>query len=199
MDEQEKVILTEEPKKQKMSEWTGWKGWARDIVICIIIAGVILTFIKPTIVQEHSMENTLIENDYLFLSRQAYRLFGDVRRGDIIVFHTSLTRQNGREKLLIKRVIGLPGETVSIAGGVVYIDGEPLDEPYTKDGYTNTEMAPVTVPEGEFFCMGDNRQNSMDSRSASIGCVSENLILGKAVFRLFPFNKIGGLYKELPY
>ena len=180
------------PEKKGLSE--NAKEWITDILIAVVVAFLVLQFIKPTIVQEHSMENTLIANDYLFISKQSYRLFGDPQRGDIIVFHSSLTTSDGSEKLLVKRVIAIPGDTISITGGVVYINGEAQDEPYTKDGYTNTEMDEVYVPEGKLFCMGDNRQNSRDSRDPLIGLVDEDDVLGKAVFRLFPFSRIGGLY-----
>ncbi|MBO5516503.1 MAG: signal peptidase I [Firmicutes bacterium] len=180
------------PEKKGLSE--NAKEWIKDILIAVVVAFLVLQFIKPTIVQEHSMENTLIANDYLFISKQSYRLFGDPQRGDIIVFHSSLTTSDGSEKLLVKRIIAIPGDTISITGGVVYINGEAQDEPYTKDGYTNTEMDEVYVPEGKLFCMGDNRQNSRDSRDSAIGLVNEGDVLGKAVFRLFPFSRIGGLY-----
>ncbi|MBR0516511.1 MAG: signal peptidase I [Firmicutes bacterium] len=182
---------SEEPQKG-LSE--NAKEWIKDILIAIVVAFLVLQFIKPTIVQEHSMENTLKPNDYLFISKQSYRLFGDPQRGDIIVFHSVLTTAEGAEKLLVKRIIALPGDTICITGGVVYVNGEPQDEPYTKDGYTNTEMEEVTVPEGQLFCMGDNRQNSRDSRDPLIGFVDEDDVLGKAVLRLFPFSKFGGLY-----
>ena len=182
---------SEEPQKG-LSE--NAKEWIKDILIAIVVAFLVLQFIKPTIVQEHSMENTLKPNDYLFISKQSYRLFGDPQRGDIIVFHSVLTTADGAEKLLVKRIIALPGDTIYITGGVVYVNGEPQDEPYTKDGYTNTEMEEVTVPEGQLFCMGDNRQNSRDSRDPLIGFVDEDDVLGKAVLRLFPFSKFGGLY-----
>lgn len=168
------------------------KEWIKDIVIAIIIAVIILQFVKPTIVREHSMENTLIENDYLFVSKQHYR-FHDYQRGDIIVFQSDLESNTGSKKLLIKRIIAVPGETIQITGGKVYIDGEAIEEDYTKDGYTDTEMAPLLVPEDSLFCMGDNRQNSADSRSASIGFVPFDRVIGKAVFRLFPFHSIGML------
>jgi len=177
--------------------WTGWKGFLRDAATVLVLAGLILTFIKPSIVMEHSMENTFVEGDYLILLRQHYRIFSSPKRGDIIVFHTSLADGNGRSKDLIKRVIALPGETIAISGGVVYIDGKPLEEPYLKDGYTNTSMSEMTVPEGMLFCMGDNRLNSLDSRT--LGFVDQKRIVGKAVFRLFPLSKIGTLYKNLPY
>ncbi len=182
----------QETQKAGLSENT--KEWIKDILIAIVVAILVLQFIKPTIVQEHSMENTLEPNDYLFISKQSYRLFGDPQRGDIIVFHSVLTTSDGSEKLLVKRIIGLPGDTVYITGGIVYVNGEPQDEPYTKDGYTSSEMSEVTVPEGQLFCMGDNRQNSRDSRDPLIGFVDEDDVLGKAVLRLFPFSKFGGLY-----
>ena len=182
-----------QPEEQKgLSE--NAKEWIKDILIAVVVAFLVLQFIKPTIVQEHSMENTLEPNDYLFISKQSYHLFGDPQRGDIIVFHSQLTTADGTEKLLVKRIIALPGDTVFITGGIVYINGEPQDEPYTKDGYTNTEMAEITVPEGQLFCLGDNRQNSRDSRDPLIGFVDEDEVLGKAVFRLFPFSRFGGLY-----
>ena len=138
------------------------------------------------------MENTLQQNDYVFVSRRHYTwLKNDIQRGDIIVFRSDLTTAGGSEKLLVKRVIGLPGETVSISDGSVFINGEAIDASYTKDGYTGGHMDEVTVPQGHIFVLGDNRQNSTDSRSASVGFVDINDIRGKVVFRLFPLKKAG--------
>ena len=194
----EAAVTPEQPQEPQEEQKTGLsenaKEWIKDILVALAVAFLVLQFIKPTIVQEHSMENTLEPNDYLFISKQSYRLFGDPQRGDIIVFHSVLTTADGAEKLLVKRIIGLPGDTVFITGGVVYVNGEAQDEPYTKDGYTSTEMSEVTVPEGQLFCMGDNRQNSRDSRDPLIGFVDEDEVLGKAVLRLFPFSRFGGLY-----
>ena len=171
------------------------KEWIKDIALAIIIAAVILVFIKPTIVREHSMENTLQDGDYLFVSRQTYKLFGkDPKRGDIIVFRSDIEGAHGNNKLLIKRVIGVPGDEIVISGGMVFINGEALYETYTKDGYTSYDMDALTVPEGGYFCMGDNRQNSTDSRDPRVGFVTKDRIMGKAVFRLFPFSKIGTLH-----
>ncbi len=170
------------------------KEWIVDIVVAIVIAAIILFFVKPTIVREHSMENTLSDGDYLFVSRQTYKLFGgEPQHGDIVVFESELETVQGKNKYLIKRVIGLPGDTVSISDGIVYVNGEALIEEYTKDGYTASDMSAVTVPDGSLFCMGDNRQNSTDSRDARVGFVPMEEIMGKAVFRLFPFSKIGKL------
>ncbi len=168
------------------------KEWIKDLLFAAVLAFIILLFIMPTVVKESSMENTLIENDYLIVSKQAYRLFGDFKRGDIIVFQSDLPLgDTGGKKLLVKRIVAVGGDKISISGGSVYINGEAIDEPYLKDGYTNSEMAEVTVPEGSLFCMGDNRLVSRDSRDPSIGYVSESSVKGKVVFRLFPFSKFG--------
>ncbi|MDO5331438.1 MAG: signal peptidase I [Bacillota bacterium] len=173
------------------------KEWIKDILIAVIIAVVILQFIQPTIVREHSMENTFIEHDYLFVAKKAYSFGKGPKRGDVIIFQSDLALDSGKgKKLLIKRVIGIPGDTISISGGIVYLNGIALDEPYTKDGYTLTEMGEVTVPENSYFCMGDNRQNSADSRDSRIGFVEKERIRGKAFVRLLPISKIGGVYKN---
>ena len=164
--------------------------WARDIIIALVIALIIMQFIKPTIVREHSMENTLHPSDYIFLNKQAY-FFGDVHRRDIVVFHSTLDAGDGTKKNLIKRVIGLPGDTVAIHDGGVYVNGNLLDEPYIKDGHTDSDMDDITVPDGEMFVLGDNRQQSTDSRDPRVGCVSEKLLVGKAFFRIMPIKKFG--------
>ena len=169
------------------------KLWIRDIAIALVIGLLLTQIIKPTIVREHSMESTLHEHDYIILNRQAY-LFGEPKSGDIIVFHTDMVQANGKEKLLIKRVIGIPGDSISIADGRVYRNGEAMDEPYIKEGYTASEMEEITVPEDRLFVMGDNRQNSADSRDPAVGFVSVEEILGKATVRLYPFNKIGMIH-----
>jgi signal peptidase I len=165
--------------------------WIRDIAIAVAIAVVIMQFIKPTIVKEHSMEDTLFPNDYIFLSKQAYNLGSEPRRGDIVVFRSDLENKDGTKKNLIKRVIAVTGDMVAIHDGVVYVNGEALEEPYTKDGYTNGQMPEITVPDGDLFLLGDNRQSSSDSRDPAVGVVSVDRLLGKAVFRVFPLSNFG--------
>jgi signal peptidase I len=166
------------------------KSWAKDIAIAVVVAVCILQFIRPTVVKEHSMLETLNENDYLIVTKQAY-LFKDPGYKDIIVFKSNLTTDNGKAKLLIKRVIGLPGETIEITDGKVYINGEQLVEDYIGGQLTAGSVAPIVIPEGKIFVMGDNRGNSADSRDERIGLVDEKTIYGEAVFRLYPFNEIG--------
>ena len=165
----------------------------RDIAIAAIIIVVILQFIRPTIVFEHSMDDTLHPEDYVFLSKKAYS-FSDVKLCDIIVFSSELVDERGVEKYLIKRVIGLPGDEMEIKEDAVYRNGERLFEPYTKEGLTVGEMAPVTVPPDSYFVLGDNRQQSRDSRSAEVGFITKEQLMGKVVFRLFPISHAGKIY-----
>jgi signal peptidase I len=170
------------------------KEWIKDILVAIVISVIIMQFIKPTIVREHSMEETLKENDYILLSRQAYGLFGEPQRGDIVVFESDLKTQDGGNKLLVKRIIAIPGDTISLEGGWVIVNDQPVKEEYTKDGYTASEMEEISIPDGYLFAMGDNRQNSMDSRDSRVGLIPLDTVVGKAFFRLYPFSNIGGLY-----
>jgi len=162
----------------------------RDIAIAVAVLVLILQFYKPTIVFEHSMEDTLHPEDYVFLSKRAYS-FGEVSFGDIVVFESKLLDERGGQKSLIKRVIGLPGDTIEVKDEAVYRNGVRLSEPYVKSGVTPGATAMVTVPEGEFYVLGDNRQVSMDSRTSEVGFVPMDKILGKVVFRLFPLSTIG--------
>jgi signal peptidase I len=136
------------------------------------------------------MLDTLNENDYLIVSKQAY-LIKDPGYKDIVVFKSNLTTDNGKAKLLIKRIIGVPGETIEIKDGIVYINGKQLLEDYTKEAFTTGTIDPMIIPEGKLFVMGDNRGNSADSRDERIGLVDFETIYGEAIFRLYPFDKIG--------
>jgi len=162
----------------------------RDIGIAIIVLVIILQFFRPTVVFEHSMEDTLHPEDYVFLSKQAFR-FNDVEYGDIVVFESKLLDDRGGQKSLIKRAIGLPGEIIEVKDGSVFRNGERLDEPYVRGGMTPGMMAPVKVPEGSYFVLGDNRLVSMDSRTSEVGFVSIDSIRGKVIFRLFPLSTAG--------
>ena len=170
------------------------KEWIRDIEIAFSLAAQVLVFFKPTIVKETSMEPTLHNNDYIFLSRQAYKhkIFGEPEREDSGVFHTNLKTETGKEKLLIKRIIGLPGDTIDLEDGLVYLNGTPLEEDYIPIGGTMPHDAGThfEVPEGSVFCLGDNRGVSKDSRYSDVGFVPIDDIVGKALIRLYPFNSI---------
>jgi signal peptidase I len=168
------------------------KEWIRDILIAVAVAVLIMQFIKPTIVKEQSMEPTLYANNYIFLSKQQYT-FSDVKNGQIIVFSSDMETDAGAKKLLIKRVIGIPGDTVAIADGAVYLNGAPISEDYIMEPFTTGFIEEMEIPEGKVFVMGDNRQHSLDSRDVRVGLVSTDNIVGMAVFRVFPFNQFGRL------
>lgn len=174
------------------------KDWIKDIVVALIIAFVVMQFVKPTIVKESSMEPNFYENDYVFVSKQSYNLFGGKpERGDVVVFRSTLTTDTGAEKLLIKRVIGIPGDEISIEDGKVYVNGVLNEDSYTRDQYTKGHIEELIVPDESYFCMGDNREVSLDSRSPKVGFVHEDAIVGKVVFRVFPIDKFGTI--ENPY
>ena len=165
--------------------------WVKEIILAVIIASIILAFIKPIIIRQSSMEPTFFNGDYVFISKQAYTLFGDPERGDVVVFHTGMQTDDGEDKNLIKRIIGLPGNQVEIIDGYVYLNGEKLNETYINEQGVSGDMEEITVPEGKLFCMGDNRRVSLDSRDAAVGCVDQEEILGRVFVRLYPFSDFG--------
>lgn len=168
------------------------KEFIKDVLIAVVIVVILTLIIKPTVVKESSMEPTLYENNYLFINKLAYITKDHPEYEDIIVFRSDLDRDDGKgKKLLIKRVIGVEGDVITISDGIVYRNQTALDEPYTLEGYTSGELIEFTIPEDEVFVMGDNRSVSLDSRDPSVGTVSEDAIMGKAFIRLFPFSEFG--------
>jgi signal peptidase I len=165
------------------------KEFIKDISVAAMIVLIVMQFYEPTRVFGISMQPSFHEKDYLILSKEAYAR-ETPKRGDVIVFKSQLRTIDGKKELLIKRVIGLPGDEIKVSDGSVYVNGELQDDSYTKDHFTNGSLD-VTVPAGEYFCMGDNRMHSTDSRFSEVGFVSFNKIKGKVIFRLYPFNKMG--------
>jgi len=191
--QQPESVKIKDPGKEKDSTLMKTLLLLRDIGITIAILIIILQFFKPTVIFEHSMEDTLHPKDYVFLYKQAYSFGGIVNYGDIIVFKSNLLDDNGVQKSLIKRVIGLPGDTIEIKDDIVYRNGLPLDEPYVKGGATPGDLASLRVPANSYFVMGDNRPVSMDSRTSEVGFVPFDKIEGKVVFRLFPLSSAGAV------
>jgi len=129
-----------------------------------------------------SMENTFMINDKVFVFKMAY-LFSEPERGDIVVFEAP----DKPDEDYIKRIIGLPGETIEGIDGVVYINGEPLEESYLKEPMLGS-FGPFVVPEGHYFMMGDNRNESYDSREWKNKYVARDKIKGKAIFKYPDFR-----------
>mgnify|MGYP004527273419 CR=1 FL=1 len=149
------------------------------IIIILVVVLIRVFIITPVRVDGSSMKNTLKDNDILLL----YKL-GSIKRNDIVVLDESYDNE-----IIIKRIIGLPGETVAIKNGKIYINNKEYDD---KFAYGETsDYDKITLGDDEYFILGDNRIVSKDSRY--FGPVKEKEIIGKAIFRLFPFNKIGKL------
>lgn len=163
--------------------------WIKIIATALIFAFIITQFIRPTLVRGQSMYPTLEEDDYLIINRIAYKV-GEPKQGDIIVFSTNLLQDNGEHKDLVKRVIATEGDHIKIENSKVYVNDKLIDEPYIHDEYTDGDID-ITVPENKIFAMGDNREESLDSRYEEVGLVDEKNVMGKVILRLFPFDKIG--------
>ena len=151
---------------------------------------------QRTVVDGSSMENTLQDGDSLWVDKWRYR-FHDPERFDIVVFPP----QYNQGTYYIKRIIGLPGETVQIdLQGNIYIDGEILVESYGREiidvDHIGRALEPITLGDDEYFVLGDNRNNSVDSRYEQVGNVKRSSLIGKAIFRFWPISKAGKLYYE---
>ncbi len=163
--------------------------WVKTIAISLVIALIITTFIRPTLVKGYSMYPTLEENDYLIINRIPYTTHTPAK-GDIVVFKSHLTQENGKEKDLVKRIIGVPGDKIKIVDGKVYVNDVEQKEAYINGEYTDGYVDTI-IPDGFVFAMGDNRPNSLDSRDSRVGLVKIDDIIGRAFVRLYPFSKIG--------
>lgn len=204
LDHEQRPQTDAEPtKKNNISEKQGVLSYLHDLVC--LVAGVVLLFslcFRIVVVSGPSMNNTLVDGDWLLLAGSIF--YGQPQPGDVIVASKD-SFDDGAP--IIKRVIALEGQTVDIDFelGIVYVDGSALTEPYISTPTVIEEGMefPLTVSEGCVFVMGDNRENSKDSRSLEIGLVDEREILGKAIFLFVPgsnggkiqrdFSRIGGI------
>jgi signal peptidase I len=164
--------------------------WLVVVAVAVVVAVVVRAFVFETYyIPSDSMEPTLMPGDRIVVDKLAFD-FHPIERGDIVVFRRPPTWPKEYPDL-VKRVIGLPGETISAHGGNVYIDGHLLAEPWLPRGITTSNFGPVRVPPGEYFVMGDNRPVSADSRY--FGPVPRKDIVGEVVFRYWPLSRIGGV------
>lgn len=169
-------------------------GWIIFIVIVVAASYLVVTFVgQRTGVSGESMETTLSDGDHLIVDKISYR-FRDPKRYDIVVFPYRYEKNT----YYIKRIIGLPGETVQIVNGYVYIDGVQLDEHYGNAVMNDPGQAagPVTLGADEYFVLGDNRNNSQDSRSANVGVIHRDELLGRAWIRIWPLDRFGVIKHE---
>ncbi len=180
----------QEPKPKKSDLLSEVFEYAESLGVMFAAMLLIFTFLcRPATVSGESMEPTLHNGERLLISR----LFYEPKPGDIVVMAPTADKAEGKN--LIKRVIAVGGQKVDIdyQEGIVYVDGEALDESYILEPtYLDEGTAlPLTVPEGELFIMGDNRNNSRDSRSVDVGCVKEDEVVGRCLLRFFPLDRFG--------
>ena len=161
-------------------------SWLRDVVVAVLISAFIIVFLyQPVRVEGTSMLPMLEDQDRLFINKIAYRM-GEIHRGDVVVFQYP----RDHEKSYIKRVIALPGDTLRIDDGHVYVNGVRLQEPYVPKRYMDDRsQREMVLPPNEYFVMGDHRSISSDSRE--FGPVDRDLIYGKAVFVYWPMEQVG--------
>ena len=189
INNEETVEITEQPAeppvksaKREVLEWIG--SIAIAIVIALVLRNYVITFVR---VDGDSMLPTLVNNERLIVIRLGYT----PKQGDIII----LDPPNGRGPY-VKRVIGMPGQTVTIDDGKLYIDGKLQDEDYVNNAtFPTSGQSEFLVPEDSVFVLGDNREISRDSRASDVGFIKYNKVLGKVVCRVWPFNKFGSVYK----
>lgn len=194
MEKQHREIKSEKPH----TIFNELFDWLDAIIWAIVIVVIIFTFALRVVgIKGSSMENTLFEGDKVAITHMLYT----PQRGDIVVISRNYSNDNTGTgeyaEPIIKRVIATEGQWVDIdfEEGIVYVDGVALEEPYTKMSTTveHDVKFPLKVTKGHVFVLGDNRDVSNDSRSTSIGLVDEKYILGKAFYRILPFQSMGGL------
>lgn len=163
--------------------------WIKVFGLAIILAFVITLFIKPTLVRGDSMLPTLHENDYLIINKIGYKV-GEPKNGDVIVFKSDLEQNDGTNKDLVKRIIGIEGDRIIIKDGKVYVNDKLLNETYLSQGMDTKGDIDLVIPQGKLFVLGDNREVSLDSRYEQVGLVDISDVEGKVLIRLYPFNDI---------
>ncbi len=199
----EAIRLAEARRRRKAAVREGM-GYVQSIVMAVLLAMVIMTFLgRSFVVEGASMEPTLHNRERIIVEKVSYRFRAPVR-GEIIVLRNpwrpdtegwaraveamrELVDFSGSMRPYIKRIIGIAGDTIEISDGRVYLNGEELHEPYVA-ALPWSDYGPSTVPEGHVFVMGDNRNNSDDSRG-SVGFLRIDRIVGRAMFRYYPLNK----------
>ena len=169
----------------QVSAWSLLRELVETVVLALILFLVIRQVIQNYRIESHSMEPNFYEGQFVLVNKLAYKL-GEPHRGEVLVFHNP----GNPDEDYIKRIIGLPGDTIEVIGDTVLVNGNELPEPFPHNqNPEGSYSGPTIVPDGTLFVMGDNRPNSSDSRR--IGTIPEDLVVGKAWLRVWPFNKFG--------
>jgi signal peptidase I len=176
-----------------------WMEGVKTIALSAVLAFGIRTFVaEARYIPSGSMLPTLQINDRLIVDKLAYK-FSDPKRGDIVVFNpTKELEEQKFHDAFIKRIIGLPGDTIEVKEGQVFVNGNVIKEPYLdRENLPKYQYGPVTVSQGSYLVLGDNRNNSYDSHYW--GFVPREKIIGRAIVRFWPFDRVGGISPEPKY
>ncbi|WP_217585749.1 signal peptidase I [Lentibacillus saliphilus] len=171
--------------KRKDKKKNEWLEWGKAIFIAVVIGLLLQTFVFATsVVEGESMDPTLKNGERVIFNKFIY-LFDVPDRGDIVIIQHPT-------KNYVKRVIGLPGETIEMNDHMLYIDDEPLKQSFIEEEAINNtgNFGPIHIPEDSYFVMGDNRAKSRDSRNG-LGLIKENDIIGRSEFIYYPFDQWG--------
>lgn len=164
--------------------------WVESIVVALILALIIRQFAFQTSeVMSGSMIPTLLVKDRVIVNKIVYRYYGDLKRGDVVLFRSPISPQD-----FIKRLVALPGEEIKVRNGFLYINGKPIDQSRWNLQWDSSNFGPVKVPQGQYFFMGDNRPDSYDSRFW--GSVPKSRIIGKAELIIWPPLRVRMLRSE---
>lgn len=184
-EEEKRPLLTDAVKKEI-------REWLLSLVVAVVVVTLIRSFLFTIIrVDGPSMSDTLLDGDKLFVTIADMKIIGPQR------FDVVICKYPQRRDHYVKRVIGLPGETLEVRKGVLYIDGEAIEEPFLSDLRTerfdkiSNNFGPIVIGEGEYFVMGDNRDNSNDSRN--VGMITEEMMVGKVRQIIWPLNRFGAV------
>ena len=180
-----------EKEKSVLRELVGWLVY---ILVIVAVTGLIVTFVgQRTRVSGQSMETTLHDGDNLIVDKISFR-FRDPKRFEIIVFPYKYEENT----YYIKRIMGLPGETVQVKDGYLYINGEKLEENYGNELMNSAGIAaePIVLGEDEYFVLGDNRNHSSDSREPKVGVIKREDLIGRAWIRIWPLDQFGAIKHE---
>jgi signal peptidase I len=185
------VAAAEPTAKQKKRSSRKKQGYewlilvAASLAVALVVRGFL---IQAFYIPSESMVPTLVKNDRVLVNKLSYKLH-DVHRGDIVVFKAPEGAATAQVKDLIKRVVGLPGETIEGRNGNIFIDGKPLDEPYLPPDVRSRDFPPEKIPPKKIYVLGDNRQDSRDS--TFFHAVEESAIVGRAFVKIWPLNDLG--------
>jgi signal peptidase I len=183
--EREISLVDEQDEGEPDAGWMMLRELVETIVLALIIFLLMRQVIQNYRIESHSMEPNFAEGQFILVNKLAY-VFGEPSRGDVVVFHNP---RNEREDY-IKRIIGLPGDTVEIVDGQVRVNGQAIEEPFIANkNRAGERFGPLIVDPGYLFVMGDNRPNSSDGRS--FGPLDQELVVGQAWLRVWPFRSWG--------